>query len=456
VPQCILPYESKVESKGNRDIKMFSMNNIPALRDEPYITCDEDYLQRLEIRLLAINFPSQPRRSLIRSWPQVIKALMEDEDFGVQLKRDIPRTADLEEQLKNQNVPFQKMATIYEYVRKNMEWNGFTNIWAMDGVRSAWKDKKGTSGEINMILVNLLKNAGLDAHPVLVSTQENGRVNTGVAGTGQFNKVMAYVVIGDASGNKTYVLDATEKYTPPHLIPLDVMTTEGLVIEKLETGEWGWKVLWNDKQVFRDLILMQATIDDNGIMKGEAVVNSYDYSRVKRIPWLNNGKDKFQEKYFTTAAPGLTIDSLTFENEKADSLALVQKVRFNLPVSTSGNYKYFSVNLFTGLEKNPFVADNRFSDVFFGANQTYNLVSNITIPNGYVFEGLPKSMRMIMPDTSVSITRRIASEKNQLSVRITLEFKKPFFTVDEYPDFKEFYKKLFDILNEQIAIRKEN
>jgi hypothetical protein len=111
--------------------------------------------------------------------------------------------------------------------------------------------------------------------------------------------------------------------------------------------------------------------------------------------------------------------------------------------------------MFTGFEKNPFVADTRFSDVFFGANQTITLVANINIPQGYVFEALPKSVRMIMPDTSISITRRIAAEKTQLSARITLEFKKPFYTVEEYPEFQEFYKKLFDLLNEQIAIRKE-
>ena len=61
---------------------------------------------------------------------------------------------------------------------------------------------------------------------------------------------------------------------------------------------------------------------------------------------------------------------------------------------------------------------------------------------------------MIMPDTSISFTRMSTVSENQLSVRINLEFKKPFYTTNEYPYFKEFYKKLFDILNEQFVIRK--
>jgi hypothetical protein len=132
---------------------------------------------------------------------------MEDEDFGLQLKKDIPRTADLDAQLKSITDPYLKMKLIHSYVRKNMEWNGVDGIWALDGVKSAWKDKKGTTGEINLILVNLLKDAGLNAHPLLVSTRENGFVRTDVADVDQFDKVMAYVTID----SNVYVLDANDQ-----------------------------------------------------------------------------------------------------------------------------------------------------------------------------------------------------------------------------------------------------
>jgi hypothetical protein len=102
------------------------------------------------------------------------------------------------------------------------------------GVRNAWKDQTGTTGEINMILVNLLRDAGLNAKPLLVSTRDNGRVNVAVAEAQQFNKVVAHVTIGE----NVYVLDATDKYTPSKLIPHDVMYSEGLLINKIETFEW--------------------------------------------------------------------------------------------------------------------------------------------------------------------------------------------------------------------------
>lgn len=448
-PMCALPYENKKEEKSTRVVQTFAMKNIPALRDEPYISCDKDYLQRIDLRLQAINW-STHRQNLIKSWPQQIKNLMEDEDFGVQLKRNIPRTADLDEQLKKLTDPYQKMVTIHEYVRKNMEWNGFRNIWALNGVKAAWKDKKGTSGEINLILVNLLKDADLKAHAILVSTRDHGMIASSVADVAQFNKVMAYVEIGE----KVYVLDATEKNTPSGLIPMDVMYSEGLVIEKPETFEWGWRPLWNENIMMKNTLVMQATINEQGLMNGHASLFSYDYDRVQRIDDARKDNAKYLEKYFH-GAQSVNVDSLSFENLDNDTLPLIQKIHFSLPISAAGDYKYFSTNLFNRLEKNPFVADARFSDVFFGVNQSYNIVANITIPEGYAFEALPKNMKMIMPDTSIAITRRLAAENNQISVRVALEFKKPFFTVQEYPDFKEFYKQLFAILSEQITIKKK-
>jgi hypothetical protein len=391
------------------------------------------------------------RISLVRSWPEVIKDLMEDNDFGGQLKKEIPRTADLDEQLKKITDTFQKMTIIYNYVRKNMEWNGQRSIWALDGVKSAWKEKKGTSGEINLILVNLLKDAGLKAHPILLSSRENGRVMSSIPGVSQFDNVMALVDIGE----KQYVLDGTEKYTPSKLIPKEVMYTEGLVIEKIDTYEWGWTVLWDERQLNKNVTVLMASISEEGDMKGEAVVYSYDYSRLSRVPEIKKDKDKYMEQYFTSKMQGLAIDSFRIENEEQDTLPLVHKINFRQPVTSSGDYQYFSLNLFSGLEKNPFIADSRFSDVFFGTNQQYQIIGTFSIPVGYSFETLPKNIRMIMPDTSISISRQIVTRENTVSVRINLDFKRPFYSIEEYPDFKEFYKQLFALLNEQVVFRRK-
>ena len=444
-----LNVDNKENQQGYRNIKTYTLKDIPALRDEAYITCDEDYLEQV-IPIMQAADISQPRKNLLYTWPEIIKDLMEDDDFGIQLKKNIPRTSDLDAMLEKITDPYQKMVIIHDYVRKNMQWNEYFGIWALDGVKSAWKDKKGTTGEINLILVNLLKDADLTVHPVLVSTRENGRVNTGLPGINQFDKVMAYVAID----NHIYVLDATNKYTPANLIPYDVLYSEGLVIEKLSTSDWGWKTLWNEEKLFKNTAVIMADIDEKGLIKGEATISSSDYSRLERIPVLKKGKQKFIETYFTSKNSGFSVDSLRVENEDIDSLPLIQHVNFTSKTSSSGDYHYFSANLFSGLEKNPFIADNRFSDVFFGSNQKYTIIARFTIPAGYQFDELPKNTKMIMPDTSIIFSRIMQVTDNEISVRIQLDIKKPFYSVDEYPYFQEFYKKLFEMLNEQIVFKK--
>lgn len=452
IPYTTLPYKKEAFSKSRNSLQVYTMENVPALRDEPFIYCDDDYLQRLQAIAVAVIPDRAPRRSLLHTWPEVIRSLMEDEDFGIQLKKNIPRTSDLDALLKDMTDQYKKMVTIHEYVRKNMEWNGNDNIWALSGVKSAWKDKKGTSGEINLILVNLLRDAGLKAHPVLVSTRANGRVNTAFASVKDFDKVMAYMEI---NGRK-YVLDATEKITPSNLIPLDVLNSEGMVIEKVDEGEWGWKMLWQEDEMFNSTILLMADIDKDGVMQGEATVNSGDYARVNRMPHFKEGKKQFTDAYFSSQSAGVKVDSVYFENEKNDTLPLVQHVVFKQSLSSSGDYKYFTANMFSGLEKNPFFADNRFSDIFFGFKQHTAIVGNFTIPPGYQFEELPKNVKMIMPDSSIVFTRMASADQDRLSVRVVLDFKKPQYSIEAYPEFKEFYKKLFDMLNEQFVFRKKS
>ena len=457
IPNCSREYNQTNDEKSTRTVRTYSMSEVPGLKDEPFMLNKDFYMDHLETKVIALTVNGR-RVSFVTNWIQVIKDLMQDEDFGIQLKRNIPRTSDLDDMLKNITDPYQKMKIIYKYVQKNMQWNEYYGIWAMDGVRSAWKDKKGTTGEINLILVNLLKDADLTAHPVLVSTHDNGVVNTTDPGTEiepgflQFDKVMAYVEIN----KNVYVLDATEKETPADLFPPDVLATEGLVIEKLETFDWGWRTLWKSDLAAKSFIQVSGQIDERGNMAGEATITSADYARLNRLPVAKEGKDKFIEKYITAGNVGMKVDEVTFENLNSDSLPLIQKIKFNQLLNSSGDYKYFSVNILSGLETNPFVADNRSSDVFFGYCQNYVLVGSFMLPDGYEVEALPKNIRMIMPDTSISISRMSQVSGNTLMTRVILDFKKPVYPANQYPEMHEFYKALFDMLNEQFVIRKKS
>jgi hypothetical protein len=150
------------------------------------------------------------------------------------------------------------------------------------------------------------------------------------------------------------------------------------------------------------------------------------------------------------------VDSLAISGQDNDSLPLEQHLDFHMALEHSGDYWFFSPNLFLGLNRNPFTRPTRFSDIDFGYLQSYTVVGSVALPEGFGVEALPKNMRMIMPDTSILLERILQLDEDRLGFRIRVEFKRPRYYVDEYDAFREFYKRLFDALNEPVVIRKKS
>jgi hypothetical protein len=86
----------------------------------------------------------------------------------------------------------------------------------------------------------------------------------------------------------------------------------------------------------------------------------------------------------------------------------------------------------------------------------HQIITSIRIPDGYEFDELPKNIKMTLEDQSLSVSRMVAVQGGMLSSRITLEFKRPFYSPEEYADLKEFYKKMYSLLDEQIVFKKKS
>ncbi|MGZ4049894.1 MAG: DUF3857 domain-containing protein, partial [Bacteroidia bacterium] len=337
--------------------KTYIVKDVPALRDEPFMGAVKDYLERVVLQLSQIVYPDGQTIEVMSSWPKLTKELLEDEDFGLQLKKNI-HTGTLDDSLKLLKNENQKIVFIYNYVQRNMNWNHVESLYSFDGIKSAWDKKSGSNGEINLILVNLLRDAGLKAYPLLVSTKDNGTVNTLYPFLEQFNNTMACVV----TENKTYILNAADKYNPAYLIPYDVVNNQAFIVDD-ENG--GWIMLTDDKDKYENVVSIFSEITPDGLMKGNATIYSSGYSKNPRVQKWKEDKKAFND-YFSKAFTGVKVENLEVNNADIDTLPLEQKLNFTLPVNASGVYEYFPLNLFQGLETNPFIADERLTDVEFG------------------------------------------------------------------------------------------
>lgn len=433
----------KESTEGINETKRFVMTNIPGLDTEPFMSSRKDYLQRIDFQLRSIN--GQPQMT---TWAKLTEQLLEEERFGVQIKKNVYKNTPLPAELKSITDPYQKLVTILNFVKKEVTWNGKSYFVTDEGVKNALDKHSGNSADMNLLLISLLRDAGLQAYPVLVSTRNNGKVNSTYPFLYQFNDVYAYTEINQMP----FVIDATNYGNPPFLIPWDVQFTEGfLVDEKLAQ----FIPLGDIKHRFRLVSSILGEITTEGKVNGTANVVAYEYAKNSRIAALRKGEKNYLEEFFNEPHPEFKFDSLTYKNEKNDSLPLENLVHFQGNLSTSGDYLFYSPNFLMELEKNEFLSDKRFTDIEFGYIQYYNMFTTLRFPQGFELEELPKNIRMILPDTSISLQRFVSKNENSISMRYTLEIKRPTYYADEYPDFKTFYAKLFEMLNEQIVFKRK-
>lgn len=434
------------DEKGTGKIQ-FVMNNIAGLRDEPFMDAEKDYLQHIEFQLSGYEGTFGGTTRYMTTWDEVTRELMSNPVFGVQLNKNIPVGDEWKLKVQMIPAPFEKMAAIYNFVYKNIQWNFMGGIGAVSGVKETWEKKKGSSSDINLLLINLLKEAGLEVYPLLVSERGHGKVNPEYPFIDQFNKVMAYVLID----GKKYVLDAAGSYTPPFMIPFSVINTKAFVVTRKKGGIVS---LTETEKKDKNYVIIYGRINEDGAMTGEAIIQSNEYARLTRMRAWERDKDRFRENYFTSYQAGLKMDSLIIENLENDSLPLNQQFHFAIPPTASGDYKLVNLNLFTGIAKNPFISDIRFTNIDYGCLQSHIVVETIEVPPSLKIENLPKNIRMIMPDTSITLSRLMEFKNNVLMVKYTITTTRSVFTAEEYANVKDFYKKMAEIMNEQIVLRK--
>ena len=427
----------------------FEMQNIPGLRNEPYMDARKDYLQRVIFQLSGYGMGGDNRKKYMTSWEDAIRELNNTTEFGTQLNKNIAAADQFIALVKSLPLPEDKMKAVYQYVRSNMNWNNMYSKYS-ESVKDAWQKQQGTSGDVNLILVNLLKEAGLDAFPMLVSERFHGKVDVAYPFIDQFNSVFACVVIN----NRKYYLDATDKTIPAQLTPSTILNTTGFIVNR-KAG--GLLPIVNDSARYKEYIIAQLDMAADGSLSGEVMIKSVDYARIKKLENYKADKEKFLRENFILDGTSVAGTNLEVTNIDNDSLSLDQHCMLSGHLNTAGEFLFFPINSFTGFYNNPFISENRLSNVNFGYSRNINVNMTLQLPPDYVIDDLPKAVKVTDPDKDIVFIRQIVYDKetNLLRCMVQLDFKKSLYEADMYPVLREFYKKIFEYLKEPVVIKKK-
>lgn len=433
----------------------FEMRNIPGLRDEAYMASAHDYLQRVKFQFAGYkqvtsdgyNSTITKNTDYTNTWKKLAEELWQDSEFGGQINKTLPGAAALQQDWALQTDNFVRMKSIHRYVKSTFNWNGMNSKYAAEGVKSTWEKKSGTSGDINLILINLLKSAGLDVQPLLVSERNHGKVDTSYPFSEQFNKVVAYVKIG----NDHYILDGSDRETPTGTIPFDLLNTIGFIADKKFSA---LLQIADMSKINSNVVEIKGRLSSDGRMSLNAEVDDYDYAKLERQEKYKRDKKHYEKNFFEPYKLPFP-DTFIVNGISSDTLPMHHEVKLTYPLDKSGDYYLLNYNLFTGFYKNPFINGHRFTNINFGSRYHSLLTGKIELPDNVLPEALPKNVRLKMPDESIVFARQIIQDGNTLQIDFSIDINKTEFNANEYEVVQSFYRQMIDMLNEQIVLKRK-
>ena len=422
----------------------FEMNNIPALRIEPFMDAQRDYIQKVIFQLSGYVSVSGSKLNVNSTWRSLAYELMTDKQFGAQLDKDLKI-----DEIKAFTLPGSseqgKLKAIYEFVKKNITWNGYDGKFAPDGLKAVWERKKGSAGEINLLLINLLNTAHIEVYPVLAAERDFGKIDTTYPYIERFNKTVAFAI----ADGRQYILDATQENCPAGLTPFPLLGTRAFLVDK---KIFNIIKISSGSSSYKNAVTIRGTMDKNALITADATVKSHDYARQIRLDAVKSDKRRFINENFEQPYEGLAIDSFLVVPPENDSLPLEQFIRYKQQLNESGGFIVLNANLFTGLEKNPFFSSVRFTNVNFGFPYNVVVEEKIKLPEGAKVD-LPEDKFLISKDNNMQAVRQATFEGGELKVLIRFVQTTTLVTANAYNEMKGFYKSMTDMLNEPIVLK---
>lgn len=425
----------------------FGMKDIPAFRDEEFITSAQDYMISLNFQLSKIYYPTGGKREIMTTWPAMCDDFLKNSDFGKYIRNSEKEGKKVIATLDLTDKPvIDKIDIITQYVKSKYNWDGNNGKYAQVGLSDFLKQQKGNVGNINLFLVGLLQAAGVDVYPVVLSTRKNGAISKGHPFQQFFNYVIAMVKVED----KTYFIDATEPLLYFSDLPERCLNIEGLII-KPKSEEWAvirQKALSIGQKDFTLKILPEEgklAVDAKYIGTG---LNAYKYRTI------HLGKDNNLSAYLKNDN-NIEVKDDKIEVVPVDRLSkpFVFSFSFDAPLENNNNKLFLNPFCNLSISENPFKQTSRSNlvDMIYIRGDIYR--STIEIPEGYKVEYIPESLGV--DDNLIAINYAIERDSSKIMVSAGYNLKQSVYQAKDYNSLKMSFANMIKKFSEMIVLAKE-
>ena len=425
--------------ESNSKYRRLVINNIPPVEEEPYMNNKSDVINRLQFQLVSVKMPNSIMEVVAGSYDKFNSELWSSSDFGDRLKNG-NFMKEMKDQLAGESA-VNKAQSIYAYISNHFSWNEVYGYLSSKAGRMAYSKAEGSVADINLTLIAVLREFGLDAYPVILSTRGNGTVHPVYPSYDEFNYVIGAVRIDD----NLYLCDASSKL-PFGEIPIRCRNGRGWLVSE-NGGKW---IDLKNNSRYTETVMLKTEISED-IITTHVAQNKKGYSALGTIGMIR--KDNI-ENY----SKGLEnkFSDYELENFEISDLVAGKPVTLEYDISKDNedsDIMYIQPVTVGSITSNPFTREERKSMVDLPYQESYRVISQITVPEGYDAQ-LPETMRIGLPNNGGHFIYSCSKNGNMITTSSNVAIKQTLFSPQEYPVLKRFYEIVVEKNQEFIVLSK--
>ncbi len=430
-----------------KHITSYSLSDIPALKDESYVDNINNYRSAIKYELSYVKMPQSLIKYYSTTWEDVVKTIYESSNFGTELDKTGYFEDDIDALVSSVSDPVKRVALIFDFVKAKVKWNGYYGKYTNVGVKKAYNTHVGNVAEINLMLTAMLRHVGLNANPVLVSTRHNGiPLFPTIEG---YN----YVISGIEMPNGVILLDATNRYSTPNVLPFRALNWEGRIIRKDKSSS---TISLYPKKTSKNIVLMLGELTSSGNLEGNIRIMKTSHNAMKfREDYLETDKEQFLEK-LESKYNGIEVSDFEVQNEIDLSKPVIESYKFlkESQADFVGDKIYFSPLFFFKTNENPFKLEKREFPVDFGypSQSTYRLT--VKMPEGYKIEAIPEPIVLALPDKLGTFKYNISEKGGAIQLIAETYINESRISSIYYEALKAYFSALVEKESEQIVLTK--
>ena len=447
-PGALIATEQSLSVMAEVSKYRWVMRDLPAFENEEFVNSPENLKDYIRFQLYQ-TYNGEKTDNVFNTWKKTIENLEKDENFLDGLKLADDWATETLSKIEKSGIKSQNLArSIFEYVQNNFICSNHNKIFITDKITNVIKTREGNVGEINLLLISLLRKAGMNADPAILSTTGNGKASTNYPELEGFN----YLICRLKTDSLDYLLDASQPRLGFGILDKSCYNDFARVIASDSAIIPLQAASLNEKKY----TYIQLTKEPLGFLHGVASVTyGMDKSLQLRRQIANDSVNYLKEN-----EQELSNDMIHFSHGKFDSLNqnefplnIHYQVELQQPNADIVYIKPFSLEGYTtnmfpySIRKNPV-------DLPFTSDEVYSFT--MELPAGYSLEELPKSAKISLNEQDALFEFKVASDyKSYVMVRSRLQFKTILYNKSEYDNLINFYAAILKKFQEMIVLKKK-